>query len=574
MIKRLRKIFLSVLVLLLAVSLTACQLAGNGNAGQNDPPAAQCKNHQWLDANCSHPKTCLSCGTTEGTKINNEHAYAKNGEDYSCVYCGVEAPDGAFECTVHQWLDANCTNPKTCMHCGATEGSKIANAHAWAESGDWYACVFCDAMAPEDSCESHQWLNANCTYAKTCMKCGEQEGAKLADAHAYKKSGDWYACAFCNEEAPNNRETCLHVAGKDTCPLCGKTMLNQIKNVIYMIGDGMGLEHIAAGEIAYNKEYRFKDWQFATSNTDSLSDSNGVTAVTDSAASGTALATGVITKNQYVGRDKDKNNLVTILDQAKALGKKTGVITTDDLHGATPGAFSAHADDRDDTMDILNSQVQAGIDLLLGHEGSGDTVGVDKLSTETIEQNGYKHCRTIADMRANMNASKLYCTVKISGAYSDYANAALSMVTPVALDFLDNENGFVVMIEQAHIDKNAHNKAMDNVLKAVDELNNTVEAIFEWMGDRTDTAILITADHETGDLSISKTNTLPNSTSINGGPTLYYYFNSGSHTNSTVGLFIYGADVNVEKHSYFNNSYNVKNSDIYKIAYSLMNNQR
>lgn len=574
--------FALTLAMLLAFSLTACSSNSDPSSTKENPANHPCETHRWIDANCTTPKTCLSCGATEGEKILNAHAYTQSGDKYVCVYCNaqVSAAD-VLNCTEHQWLDANCTHAKTCMICGETEGNKINDAHAYAKSGEWYACVFCDASAPQignpptdNECPEHQWLDASCTYEKTCMICGLKEGAPVSTAHLYKKCDNWYACVFCNTEAPRETGACAHVAGADTCPLCGKTSINIIKNVIYMIGDGMGLEHIAAGEIAYDKEYRFEDWQFATVNTDSLSEENGYTAVTDSAASGTALATGTITKNGYIGRDKNKNDLVTILDQAKALGKRTGVITTDSLHGATPGAFSAHADDRGNTMDILNSQIKSGIDFLLGHEGSDDKVNVDKLDTATITQNGYVHCRSINEIKANFDAEKLYCTVKISGAYSDYNNAALSLVTPVALDYLDNDNGFVVMIEQAHIDKNAHNNAMEHVLKAVDELNNTVEAIFEWMGDRTDTAIIITADHETGDLSVSKTNTLPNSISINNGPTLYYYFNSGSHTNSTVGLFIYGADVKIENHSYYNNPYNVKNSDVYKIVYQLMNNLR
>ncbi len=425
-----------------------------------------------------------------------------------------------------------------------------------------------DTASPPE-CE-HLWKEANCSNPKICFKCNKTEGEKNVEAHAYVEKGEQLLCIYCGVPAPIREVDCEHVAGADTCPLCGETELNVIKNVIYIIGDGMGLEHIAAGEIAFGKDYCFDDWQFATVNTDSLSAAGkGYSAVTDSAAAGTALATGVVTYNQYVGRDANKNDLTTILDHAKSLGKRTGIISTDALFGATPGAFSAHCDSRGDYPGILQSQIQSGIDLLCGNKDSNIY-----LNDTVITQNGYVHCKTSGQMRKNSDADKLYCTLNIFGYKTSYGHVTPSQVTPIALDYLDNETGFVLMIEQSHIDAYAHTNSIDDVLKSVDELNNTVEAIFEWMGDRTDTAIIITADHETGDLSVSKTNTLPNSTSINNGPTLYYLFNSTGHTNSTVGLFIYGADVDIEQHSYYNNPYNVKNTDIYTIVYRLLHNLR
>ena len=418
-------------------------------------------------------------------------------------------------------------------------------------------------------CAQHQWEEANCTTPKTCLTCGTTEGDRLESAHAYAASGEWYACVFCGTQAPNDTKACTHVTGKDTCPICGKTALNVIKNVIYVIGDGMGLEHIAAGEIAFNKEYRFEDWQFASVNTDSLtSGGRNQSELTDSAAAGTALATGTVTLNGYVGKDQNGNDLTTVLDYARSYGKRTGLITTDYLYGATPGAFSAHCKDRNQHDEILASQILSGIDLLCGAES--DT---NYLDGDTIASNGYEHCESLLDMKENLSAKKLYCTLQMSACKSQNYPESLSEATSVALDYLDCDKGFVLVIEQAHIDKASHNKNCEDMVRAVDELNNTVEAIFAWMGERTDTAIVITADHETGDFSVSRSKTLPYSAKI-GETTFYYRFNSGSHTKSNVGLFIYGADVDIEKHSYFKTPYVVKNSDVYTIVYRLMRDLR
>ena len=115
----------------------------------------------------------------------------------------------------------------------------------------------------------------------------------------------------------------------------------EIKNIILIIGDGMGVEHISAGEIYEGKEYDFTNWKYVSSNTnstDSLGKMFNIT--TDSAAGGTALATGSLTVNYKVGKDRKGNDLYTILDYAAAQGKKTGIVTTDYITGATPAAKS------------------------------------------------------------------------------------------------------------------------------------------------------------------------------------------------------------------------------------------
>lgn len=417
-------------------------------------------------------------------------------------------------------------------------------------------------------CTEHRWIDASCTHSKLCLACGETEGEPVPDAHAYTEKDGAYVCVYCGVAAPET--PCEHVKGADTCPLCGREALNVIKNVIYIIGDGMGLEHIAAGEMAYGKDYVFDDWSFVSSNTDSLTPGGrNQSELTDSAAGATALATGVVTLNGYVGVDQDGNELSTVLDFAKERGKRTGVITTDYLYGATPGGFSAHCNDRDESMAILESQIQSNIDLLCG--AVKKSVALDE---EIITENGYRHCSSLPAMKASMSVPKLYCTLDLEG-YSSSANPVkLCDVTASALKYLDNDEGFVLMIEQAHIDKASHNNEFEKMVRAVNSLNETVDAILEWIGDRTDTVVLITADHETGDFSASSSKTLPYSASVDGGPTVYYRFNSGSHTKSNVPLFIYGADVDIESISYFGTPYTVKNSDIYKIVCKLIQNQR
>ena len=139
----------------------------------------------------------------------------------------------------------------------------------------------------------------------------------------------------------------------------------EIKNVVIIIGDGMGFEHIESGEMYESAKYMFPNWTQTAVNTDSTDGNNLV--LTDSAAGGTAIATGVLTKNGYVGKNPNGEDLETVLDLAKSLNKSTAVITTDKLYGATPASFSAHSLSRDYTTEIVESQIRtSNVDILCG----------------------------------------------------------------------------------------------------------------------------------------------------------------------------------------------------------------
>lgn len=437
--------------------------------------------------------------------------------------------------------------------------------------------------APASPCTEHAWHEASCTLPKICTVCGTTEGTVDETAHAWTLTGQTpaecltdgeacYTCALCGDVLVQPLPACGHTVVTDECTACGRVGLNDIKNLVYIIGDGMGMEHIAAGQYAGGKTYAFPKWQFASVNTDSLTPGGkNASNLTDSAAAGTALATGTLTLNSYVGKDQNGNDLQTLLDIAKADGKKTGIITTDNLYGATPGAFSAHTTDRNQSMEILLSQLNtSNVDFLCG--AYNDTYN---LPAETITEKGYRFCQTMAEIYDDASIGKrLYCTLDMEGFSSSASPIRLCNVTNAALGLLDCDEGFVLMIEQAHIDKYSHNNDFAKMVKAVESLNDTVNTVLEWIGDRTDTAIIITADHETGGLSVSRSKTLPYTHTVAGGSTVYYRFTATSHTNSDVGFFLWGAKVNLKTHSYFNTPYQLKNIDVFNIALQLIQNKR
>ena len=264
-----------------------------------------------------------------------------------------------------------------------------------------------------------------------------------------------------------------------------------------------------------------------------------------------------MTKNGRIGKDKDGRDTVTILDVAKSKGKATGIVTSDKLSGATPASFSAHAMSRKDTDDIIASQIKSGVDLLCG--ASSDSYAKKQGS---IEQEGYAFCSDFGSRQAVLDAQKAYCLFDMGG---NGGTVSLKDASKFAIDFLaKDEDGFVLMIEQAHVDKYSHKNDFGNMVKAMKALNDTIAMILDWIGDRNDTAIIVTADHETGGLSVSKQNNLPNKYDSASG-TVYYAWEKKSHSDSDVGAFFFGIDFKVADYSYFNSEFLLKNCDIPKI---------
>ena len=340
----------------------------------------------------------------------------------------------------------------------------------------------------------------------------------------------------------------------------------EIKNIILIIGDGMGVEHISAGEIYEGKKYDFTSWKYVSSNTNSI-DILGkqMNITTDSAAGGTALATGNLTTNYSVGKDRLGYDLTTIMDYALAQGKKTGVVTTDYLNGATPAAFTAHANDRNDTADIVNTQITSGVNLLCGRVSSSYDG-----KQSVVESNGYSYCTDYSQIENSKQGDKAFWMFDMAGVS---ASVSLAQATAHAIEYLDNEKGFVLMVEEAWIDKYSHDNDINGTVKSVKSLNDTVQTVMDWIGDRKDTAVLVTADHETGGLNASATmqNVTTKIDTLNGSK-LYYKWNSEDHTNAKVGLFVYGINPDYSTMSFYKSSHLIKNINVFNVMYELLYN--
>ena len=334
-----------------------------------------------------------------------------------------------------------------------------------------------------------------------------------------------------------------------------------IKNIILIIGDGMGQEHIKAGQINEGKTYGFTEWNRTLCDTDSAS-SKGNDGSTDSAAAATALATGTLTKNGYVGKNHYGMDYYTILDVAGSAGKSTGIVTTDYLYGATPAGFSAHSFSRSSESEIVSTQLDSGVNFMLGRRDDG------KYSRRAVMDKGYSYNTAIDDKEGILAADKVLLNVNIeNGAENEIA---LKDAASLAIEFLERDSdGFVLMIEQAYIDKYSHSNKIGDMLSRMDSLNQTVETVMEWVGERTDTAVIVTADHECGGLSVSTENEYE-SVYEEGEAKIYYQWTSVDHTKSLVDVFVYGVDFDYLIISEFGTTEKIKNTDIFKLMYGLI----
>ncbi len=342
------------------------------------------------------------------------------------------------------------------------------------------------------------------------------------------------------------------------CEDCEETKASAVKNVVLIIGDGMGTEHIKAAQLAKNSTFGFTQWQHAMVDTTNIS-----CETTDSAAAATAMATGSLTVNHAVGQTPDGQDLQTIMDIAQSKGMRTGIVTTDYVYGATPAGFSGHSPNRDNNVDLFKTQLNSNLNLICA--SYNDTVG---LRSDLIDESNFDFCSKFSKREEVAKAEHALCLFDLEG----FGNSVtLADATTFALDFLENENGFVLMVEQAHIDKASHDLFFSKAVNSVIGLQNTVIAVQDWIGDRLDTAVILTADHETCGLQVSQENTLPQSyTFKNTGVTLYYNWTADYHTSANVDLYYDGFYADLSQLPVFFSSEKIKNTDIFLVMKNLV----
>ncbi len=308
----------------------------------------------------------------------------------------------------------------------------------------------------------------------------------------------------------------------------------QIKSVIFMIGDGMGINHLRLAEQEGYTLFMEQNADLAGwSRTRSASSS-----VTDSAAGATALSCGVRIKNNQVCLFPDDTAAVPriITENAAMHGMRVGIVTTDKTTGATPAGFSSHTGSRDNAADISAQQLVSGFDLIWGEKTSAVT-------KSAVSANGFTYVADVSGMRSLTAGTRSFgqfasdCWKLTPAAGSP----TLAEMTEKSISLLsaDAPEGFFLMVEGAHIDKRSHSTKDSGAVvdypakradaaEAVAAFDRAVQIAAEYARQDGHTLVIVTADHETGNLYLEE-------------ETGEYTFHSGSHTGKDVPVFVYGA---------------------------------
>lgn len=273
------------------------------------------------------------------------------------------------------------------------------------------------------------------------------------------------------------------------------------KNIVLLIGDGMGLSQVSAS-LFYNKETTNFE-RFSTIGLVKTSSSKEL--VTDSASSATAFATGIKTYNGAIGVDENGVAVETIIEQLVKKGYATGLISTSSIVHATPASFFAHSKSRSLYEDIAAFLPSSNIDFIAG----GGTKFFDsredgKNLFSVFKKNGYEiHTeelpKTLSTRKQVILLEEDEMPKMLDGRGDFLPNATI-----LALEALSkNETGFFLLIEGSQIDWGGHDNDADYLISELLDFDKTIGAVLDFSKKNGETLVIVTADHETGGFTLS-----------------------------------------------------------------------
>lgn len=338
---------------------------------------------------------------------------------------------------------------------------------------------------------------------------------------------------------------------------------SEAKNIIMIIGDGMGPQQVGL-LLSYAKQAPNSVIPDGVTAFDRMA-GDGVVGIsttnasnvlaTDSAAAATQLATGKFAGSEMIGADKDGNTVESILEQAKKMGKSTGLVSDTRITHATPAGFAAHQSHRSKenaiAVDMLNNEVDVmlsgGLRYWIPKEANDEESAVRKELDDITEgsvrikskrkdsRNLVKEAQQQGYVLAFNKAQMETAEGKVLGlfAYSALPDGiketrtkndknrtipTLKEMSVKAIELLSGgESGFFLMIEAGQIDWAGHYNDTGTMLHEMLRINETLEYVLDWAADRDDTLIIVTADHETGGFGFSySANDLPHARDLPG----------------------------------------------------------
>jgi len=275
----------------------------------------------------------------------------------------------------------------------------------------------------------------------------------------------------------------------------------KVKNIIFMIGDGMGFEQVSCGWVinggALNMDQMPYTGVSRTWCIDRL--------VTDSCAGGAALAGGEKTLYGNIGLSRDGKPLHTTLQMCQERGMKTGIVVTCRLNDATPADFCNHAEARKEEEYLAGQYTESGVDLITG---GGLHFWTDRTDGRNIVDEMVAKGYTFVDRLEDVPGAKGDKLVGIFGEYDldpvTVRGPVLGVCTAKALEMLDNKNGFFLMVEGSQIDDWCHRHKLGAVMEELFDFDRVIGDVLKWAEKDGETLVIVTADHATGGLTLLK----------------------------------------------------------------------
>ena len=303
----------------------------------------------------------------------------------------------------------------------------------------------------------------------------------------------------------------------------------KVKNVIFMIGDGMGFEQISCAWVVNGGKLNMD--QMPVLGASRTYAANKL--ITDSCAGGAALASGQKTNYGYIGLDPDGNVMDTQLKKAQRAGKKTGITVTCRLNDATPADFCNHSPARRLEEDITAQFVNSGVDFISGgglHFWNQRSDGRDLI--QEMQDKGYTFVDKLEDI-AGAEGDKFL------GIYDEYDLKDVGQRGPVllestkkAIEMLDNKKGFFLMIEGSQIDDWAHRNKIGYMCEELFDFDRTLGYVLEWAARDGQTLVVVTADHNTGGLTLLRGDLQKHEIKVN--------YSTKGHNGIMVPVFAFG----------------------------------
>ena len=305
----------------------------------------------------------------------------------------------------------------------------------------------------------------------------------------------------------------------------------EVKNIIFLIGDGMGTSQVYAGLIANRGDLYIKTMPFSGFNKTNSADN----LITDSASGATAFSIGEKTNNGAIGVDKNDVPKKTILELAEEKGMSTGLVATCEITHATPASFIAHQPNRNMYEEIAADFLKTDIDVFIGggrnyfeHRKDGRDLLME------LEEKGY-------DIVTSMDSLKYAKGDRVAALvaknhpqpYLMGRGEMLKPATEFAINKLKkNKKGFFLMIEGSQIDWGGHDNNVPYIVSEMLDFDRTIGEVLKFAAKDGETLVVITADHETGGFSI-------NGSDLEKG-IVEGKFTTGGHTAVMVPIFSYG----------------------------------